>query len=478
MNTRFLTLISFLALALGKLQAADPAYSIQVSISGFSQKEIYLGYYLGDKQYLRDTAVADAKGLYTFEGAELLPAGVYIVVLPPDNNFFQILIPEKEQKFSVQTSLDNMSENVVFKGSTENTTFYKYLSFLSVKNKEADPINKAIEEAKDETAKAELRKKLEAIGEDVKSYQAKFVKENGNMLAARIVAANLSPEFPEFQGTDEEKQVKMLYFLRSHYFDYLNLADPSLLRTPFLFEKIDYYVNKLHYQHPDSLAVAIDTVLERLRPADESFRFYLVHFLNAYAKSNFVGMDAVYVHIAEKYYAAGDAPWIETEQLNKIIENAKSLKPILIGKTAPDIEMQKRDGSKIKLSAVKSPYTILYFWRYDCGHCKEQTPIVKEFYEKFKDKGVKIFAVCVKFRDEIADCWKYIDENGIGDWIHTVDPYLASRYYTLYNVKTTPQVFILDANKKILSKNISGEQLESVLNQIMEMDKAEKEGKE
>lgn len=466
----FLLLFGIFTATFTQLAAAD-GYSIQVSIEGFTQKELYLGYYLGDKQYLRDTATVDAKGVYTFSGTEKLPAGVYILVLPPDNNFFQILVTEKEQQFSIQTKLEKMTENIQFKGSPENVAFYSYLNFLSERNKEADPINKALESVTDETEKVSLQKKLEAVGEKVKAYQLQYVKEHASMLAGRIVAANLNPDLPEFEGTEEEKQLKMLYHLRSHYFDHLNLADPTLLRTPFLFEKIDYFVNKLHFQHPDSIAVGIDTVLARLRPAEESFKFYLVHFLNAYARSTFVGMDAVYVHMVEKYYAQGDAPWIEAEQLNKIIENAKTLKPILIGKTAPDIEMQKRDGSKIKLSAVNSEYTVLYFWRYDCGHCKEQTPIVKAFYDKFKDKGVKIFAVCVKFRDEVGDCWKYIDENGIGDWIHTIDPYLASRYYTLYNVKTTPQIFILDKNKQIISKNIGGEQLEEVITQIMESKK-------
>lgn len=447
---------------------AQSGYSIQVRIDGFEQKELYLGYYLGDKQYLRDTAVQDAKGNYIFSDTAALPAGVYILVLPPENNFFQILIPEKGQHFSMQTKLDQMTEQIQFKGSPENTAFYDYLNYLSERNKEADPINKALEASQDTVEKTRLQKTLTALGEKVKTYQQAFVKEHSPMLVARIVNANLNTDIPEFEGSESERQLKMLYFLRAHYFDHLDLADPAMLRTPFLYEKIDYFINKLHYQHPDSIAVALDTVIARLRPAEESFKFYLVQFLNAYARSTYVGMDAVYVHLVEKYYAMGDTPWVETEQLNKIIENAKTLKPILIGKIAPDIEMQKQDGSKIRLSSVKSPFTILYFWRYDCGHCKEQTPIVKEFYEKFKDKGVRIFAVCVKFRDEVADCWKYIDENGIGDWIHTVDPYLASRYYTLYNVKTTPQVYILDKDKKILSKNISGEQLEEVMNQILE----------
>ena len=74
-----------------------------------------------------------------------------------------------------------------------------------------------------------------------------------------------------------------------------------------------------------------------------------------------------------------------------MIDNAKKLEPLLIGKTAPNIKMQKQDGSSISLYDVSSPYTILYFWRYDCGHCKESTPFMKEFYEKYKVLKIVIY---------------------------------------------------------------------------------------
>lgn len=150
------------------------------------------------------------------------------------------------------------------------------------------------------------------------------------------------------------------------------MTDPRLLRTPFLFERIDYYIQKLNVQHPDSLSKAVDFVLQKVRPAEDTYKYYLIHFLNFYAKSNIVGMDAVYVHLVDKYYATKKAPWTDSAQLVKITENANELKPTLIGKIAPNVQLERRDGVKFKLHDIKSEYTILYFWAYDCGHCKNQ----------------------------------------------------------------------------------------------------------
>jgi thiol-disulfide isomerase/thioredoxin len=209
-----------------------------------------------------------------------------------------------------------------------------------------------------------------------------------------------------------------------------------------------------------------------VEPSEETYKFYLIHFLNEYAKSKFVGMDAVYVHIGEKYYCSGKAWWVDEEQLNKICSNVEKLKPILIGKVAPNIAVQRKDGTTISLHDVKSDFTVLFFWDPECGHCKKSIPDVVKFYDKFSSKGVEIFAVCTKTGTDTKGCWDAIEERDMAKWINTTDPFLKSKYKTLYDIRTTPKIFVLDKDKKIISKGIGGEQLEEVLeNAIINMEK-------
>jgi peroxiredoxin len=462
----------FLFFVLGFLVnvTAQNAYSIKIEVAGYIEKQLYLGYYLGDKQYVRDTALVNPDGSFVFKGKEALPPGMYLVVLAPNNDFFQILVTQKEQTFSVKTTKDKPAENVKFTGSPENNLFLEYINYLSAKRPEAEKIQEEIAKTTDPTAKEAANKKFETLNEEVVKYQAKFAEKNAQMFAGAIVKANINDELPKFEGaTEEEKQTKAWLYTRKHYFDNFNISDQRWLRTPFLFQRLDFYVNKLTVQAPDSINVAVDYILGKLRPAPESFKFYLIHYLNNYAASKFVGMDGVYVHIAEKYYASGQADWTDADQLKKIVENAKKLKPLLIGKIAPDIQLEKRDGTPTTLYKTDAEFTVLYFWRYDCGHCKESTPAMKAFYEKFKDRNVKLVAVCVKNAKEIPDCWKFVDEQNIGDWMHTADPYM--RYFATYNVETTPQVYILDRKKEIISKQVPADQMESVMEKIIEMNK-------
>ena len=153
-------------------------------------------------------------------------------------------------------------------------------------------------------------------------------------------------------------------------------------------------MNKLTPQNPDSMIISIDYLLERMKPAEETFKYYLIYFLNKYANSKVVGQDAIYVHLVDKYYKTGMAPWTEEEQLAKIIDNADRLKPILIGNKARDITTQDRNGQFHKLHKIDSKYTIVYFWAPDCGHCKKMTPHLIEFNEKFSSKGVQTMTIC------------------------------------------------------------------------------------
>lgn len=491
-------MILFYLLSLPFAAHAAGGHEIKVEIDGFREDTLYLGYYLMDKQYLQDTVARNSKGQFVFQGEEELPGGVYIVVLPPDNNFFQILVNPGEQEFAIQTRADDLVGGFKVKGSTDNELFYRYLQFLNEMRPAAETVQKEMEAAKQEGKSVEaLQQKLDEINQQVNTYRDKLVAEHPQTLTAAIVRSTFDVNMPAFEGTEKEVQVKRYQYYKKHYFDHIDLGDPRMLRSPVLYNRADYYVNKLTPQHPDSISLSIDYLLEGMKTSGETFKYYLVHFLNEYAKSKIVGMDAVYVHLVDNYYAKGMADWTEEEQLKKIIENADQLRPILIGKTAPDLNMQlldiegtleaekeeneyKRFKTKgfLPLHEVKSPFTILVFWAPDCGHCKKAMPKLVEFYEAYKDKGVAVYSVCSKTYKDMPECARFIQEKGLEKLSYNlVDPFLRTKFKTLYDIKTTPQVFVLDENKEILSKRIGLEQLEEVMDKLIEFKAREKEDK-
>ena len=118
--------------------------------------------------------------------------------------------------------------------------------------------------------------------------------------------------------------------------------------------------------------------------------------------------------------------------------------------------MDSFKGIYVALDDIEKDFTILYFWEPDCGHCKESTPKLKEWYERPKNYSCEVFSVCTTAE---KDKWsKYISENKLS-WINGWDPQRATNFDFYYNVQATPLVYILDRNKKIIAKKISVEDI-------------------
>ncbi|MEM6876923.1 MAG: redoxin domain-containing protein [Bacteroidota bacterium] len=463
--------LSLIGLIFIGLQTGFSQTDIRFELEGYEESYMAIANNLLDNQYIVDTIYTNDEGQFVYQPEEAMPPGIYLAVIAPNNEFFQFLVTDEEQAFTISTKVGELVDAAEIEGSRENQLFYDYLSYLSDAGKQNRELNEELADSTiSQARRMEIDQQLQALDGQVKDHQQSLLEAHPDSYLAVIIKGNEGanpPEFTEIED-DQKRGLKRLYWMREHFFDNLDLKDPRLLRTPFLFQKVDFFVNRLHSRAPDTLVQAIDQVLSKMDTESETFKFYLIHYLNEAANSEFVGMDAIYVHLIDKYYANGMAPWTDAEQLGKFLDNANRLRPLLVGKIAPDIRMKRRDGTEISLHEVESPYTVLYFWRYDCGHCKESTPFMKEFYDKWKTMGVELFAVCAKTAEEVGECWEYIDEHDIGSWLHTIDPYLQSRYAVLYDLQTTPQIYVLDENKEILSKRIGAEQLDELMGLILE----------
>src|SRR5690606_13615954 len=189
---------------------------------------------------------------------------------------------------------------------------------------------------------------------------------------------------------------------------------------------------------------------------------------NTYREAKVIGMDAVYVHIAEQYIATGKAPWIEEQEKAAVLAAVGKIAPTLIGKIAPDFTVQRTDGSPVSLHGIQSPYTILLFWSPDCGHCQQSMPALKDFYARYKEKGVSMFAVCTKINEKEKDCRAYAAQQGLDAWITASDQQAgSSRVRTLYNLTSTPKIYVLDKDKRILAKDLGADHLAEVMERLL-----------
>lgn len=447
-------------------QNSKDAYSIKFKIKGLAKDSVcLLANYYGEKQYIQDSAKSDANGNLIFTGKEKLKGGIYLVVLP-GKKFFDLLV-DQSQDFTMETDTADYVKNMKIKGSEDNKQFYEYLNFIANKQKEVEPVRELMKKTKNNKDSTKLLSdKLNKIDKEVKGYKLGFIKDHPKTLLAKIFGAMQEPEVPEAPklANGRTDSTFAWRFTKAHYWDNYDFSDERLLRTPLLYNKMKNYMENMTYQIPDSLNSAADYIIEKARANKEVFKYVVYWITYTYETSQIMGMDAVFVHMAEKYYMTKQAFWVDSTQLAKISQRGMTLKPLLIGKYTPNLTMKDSNLKDVTLYDVKAKFTILYFWDYGCSHCKKVTPKLAEWYHKTKAKGVEVYAVGTEA--DAKEWKKYIIENKL-DWINVYDPYYQTGFKKTYDIYSTPVMYVLDENKKIIAKRLDVEQLDGLIDHML-----------
>ncbi len=446
----------------------EKKYEIKVKIKTLPDTTMYLSNFYARNNYYKDTATTDSKGYAVFSGDEELEEGMYSIVVG-NRKIFDLFVVEKFMSFETDTI--QTVEKMVVKGSKENALFYEYMKFLGEKEKEVKPIQKKLKSENEEEKKA-AKAKLEELDKEVNDYILTFIDENSEYFVAKFLKAMREVEVPDppkdADGNITDSLFQYRYF-REHYFDNLDFSDARFLRTPVYHQMLSSYIQRYTYQVPDSLYPAIDFVVDKSRANVELFRYTVSWITNTYEKSKIMGMDAIFVHMAENYYMTDEVDWVDSTQKKKIRERYKKLKPLLLGKVAPNIVLaDTAQTTWYNLHKVEADFTLVYIWSPTCGHCKKVTPKMHDLYEKYKEYNFEVFAVCTEF--ENVEWKKYIRQHNL-TWINVSDspehPNNIKDYplnfRNNYDVYSTPKIYLLDKDKKIVAKRIEDKQLDDFL---------------
>jgi thiol-disulfide isomerase/thioredoxin len=441
---------------------ADKGYQIDVKVEGLQDTTAFLAYHYGNRQYVKDTVQIDSQGRFTFKGPQALDRGIYMVVLP-GQVYFEILVDDN-QHFGIETTNEDFVNTMKFRSSPDNAAFYDYMRFIRTQGELSTPLRNEMQDASvGEARKEQIRQQLATIDERVKQEQTTIINSFPNGLFSKILLAQQDPAMPATQykddGTVDNDYMYQVY--KNNFWNHIDFSDDRLIRTPLFHNKLNQFFTRVIIQHPDSIIVEADRLIEKARAHKEVFKYTVFFITNTFERSQIMGMDAVFVHMVETYYMSGEVDWVTEEQLQTVSTRAMALKPLLLGRVAPDVRMTRPDGRPVNLHSVNAPFTVLYFWDSECGHCKRNTPKLVELYNKMKPKGVEVFAVNTETEPE---SWiSYINQN-YPQWINVQDRTNSSGFRDKYDIWSTPLIFLLDKEKKILAKKITVEQLDEIIN--------------
>jgi cytochrome c biogenesis protein CcmG/thiol:disulfide interchange protein DsbE len=127
------------------------------------------------------------------------------------------------------------------------------------------------------------------------------------------------------------------------------------------------------------------------------------------------------------------------------------------GLTAPDFELQRLDGTTLKLSSLRGKAVVLNFWATYCGPCKIEMPWLTEFQKQYGPQGVEVVGVAMdpesgrvpEFVKEVgAEYTILIGTEAVGDLYGGVQ-FLPATFYIDREGKIVDRVFGLVSRSEI-----------------------------
>lgn len=459
--------IHLLVTCLLMTSATLPAQKVDIDfkINGLENEDLIIAHHYGENTLVDDTLNLDISGAATLTADTLFPQGLYLCIFP-DRSYFEFIMPE-DQKFSIET--DNGSnaqeyiKNMKIKGSDINSAFVEYQLFMIERNKESNELRQAL---KNDPNNTDIKHQLNALNKEVKAewesiqkkYPGSFLDKMLNALSEVSV-----PEGPKDENGNAQDSLFQYNYYKNHFFDHIDFSDNQLLYAPVYHRKLKYYFERVVIRRPDSAIAAADRLLKRLEDKSEYFQYTLAYIFNKYAQTKYMGFDQVMVHLAENYYLNGRAHWVSEEYLDKLQERVEKLKPNLIGNDAPKLDKaQSIEGYFYPLHEVEAKYTVIAFWEPDCGHCKKVIPNLHEtVYIELSNVGVQVYAFYTQSDKE--EWSKFLEEKGLTDWINVWDPNNFTDFRNKYDIYSTPTLFLLDKDKKIIAKRVDVETIKSII---------------
>ncbi|MEI8203577.1 MAG: thioredoxin-like domain-containing protein [Bacteroidota bacterium] len=460
----------FTLLNLSQSFAQMKEFSVSGQIKGVASQTLTLSLYHGDGMKAIDSVKTDEQGNFLFVLKGNTPRGMYNLAYGKpfsDQNqtyqlqSFDLVFNNESVRLNTYASAPYDSLKVV--ESEECHLWYDYLKQKETYQKRIDQLN-SIQQFYPVHNKfyEQLGTEVQAAKKDFKDYLTNLFAKNNSMLATVYINCDFPVVAPDNLTPNQLND-----YHRTHFWDHVDFTDSMIVYSNLYAKKIIAWFALFNNRNWDKIRVenefitATEILMKKaqLNPAIFDFSTYYL----------FDGFDKLGFSMALCKLASfnTDESCSEKQFSDYFAEQINSYNILGIGKTAPNIQFINSDGNEFRLSDIKSEYVLLIFWGTWCPHCDALLPKIRALYTEGLSRS-KLDILAFAIDTSKTAFYETIKKNKY-DWYNTTDlKGWESPMVTDFHIFATPTLFLLDKNRKIISRPTNFEQLLRKLKTIIQ----------
>ena len=216
----------------------------------------------------------------------------------------------------------------------------------------------------------------------------------------------------------------------SRFWDGIEAFDGPTDENPVLAAQLDFYFDKMVAPLPDSINMEINRLIARTNFNTDLRDFILWHLLEKYSHPDYMSQDQVFVWLYDQYFSQLEIKDLNEGNLVLIRNKAERLRKLALFNIAPNIPL----NDSIDLQSVESDYTVLFFYDHDCEVCQQEMRDLDSVVVQHPE--IRMIDIDLNTNDSRVD-----------------------ELYDLYDIETTPLIYVLNEDKRIIAKKIRAKQI-------------------
>ncbi len=441
------------------LAAAPQDFKLTMKFSHYKPQKVRLTHFYEDKQYLDIDSAQQNGNTVWFEGEGELYPGIYSIILADEGTSFEVLADHDNQFMTFKADVKDIQKTMKVTGSEINAKFFEYqrtMTDFNRKRANLDTLRRhALDTAggrrPDSTKAAGYQEQIEQIDKQTKDFTSKTISDNkGNFLGDMLDCMNAS-DLP-----------------LTEMYDHINFAQKGLIRTPFLVKALFKHIARTIDDGQYEIIRRNDMLIEKTKADNDMFHYVSGYLLNFYRTFFKGGMNEVFVHLADKYFLSAPEDELSSESRSMIQHQRDIFASSMVGSKAHPIRMRRTiEGDSIDVLDAHDGTIFLLFWSNGCGHCDSAEKSLMDVYDGLQKNNIRVISV-----NNDQHSFETLRANAVKKdfpWTDVCDTEDSnSRYREYYYVVSTPIMYIIDTNKRIVQKCVGEDQIDEIARRMSE----------